>query len=90
MNSNAVLSNTYYRRTLKRLTLFGVLLATLLYSAWAVAEILGTGHLNVERRSHTATLLENGKVLIVGGKPARRLQWAVAASTAESRVPQSS
>ena len=67
MNSDAVLSNTYYRRTLKRLTLFGVLLATLLYSTWAVAQILGTGHLNVERRSHTATLLENGKVLIVGG-----------------------
>ena len=47
--------------------MFAVLFATLLYSTLAFAQILGTGHLNVERRSHTATLLENGKVLIVGG-----------------------
>ena len=68
MNSDAVLSSTYYRRaSSKRLILFAVLLANLLYSTLAVAQILGTGHLNVERRSHTATLLENGKVLIVGG-----------------------
>ncbi len=68
MNSDAVLSSTYHRgASPKRLILFAVLLANLLYSTLAVAQILGTGHLNVERRSHTATLLENGKVLIVGG-----------------------
>jgi hypothetical protein len=44
-----------------------VLLANLLYSTLAVAQILGTGQLNIERRSHTATVLENGRVLIVGG-----------------------
>ena len=91
MNNDAQSPSTYYRRaSAKRLILCAVLLSKLLYSTLAVAQILGTGHLNVERRSHTATLLENGKVLIVGGEPARRLQWAVAASTAESRVPQSS
>jgi hypothetical protein len=68
MNSDAVLSSTYHRgASAKRLILFAVLLANLLYSTLAFAQILGTGQLNVERRSHTATLLENGRVLIVGG-----------------------
>ena len=68
MNSDAALSNTYYRgASPKRLILFTVLLANLLYSTLAFSQIVGTGQLNVERRSHTATLLENGKVLIVGG-----------------------
>src|SRR5688572_1701898 len=68
MNSDAALSNTYYRgASPKRLILFTVLLATLLYSTLALAQIIGTGQLNIERRSHTATLLENEKVLIIGG-----------------------
>jgi hypothetical protein len=44
-----------------------MVLANLLYSTSAFSQIVGIGQLNVERRSHTATLLENGKVLIVGG-----------------------
>src|SRR5436309_7730521 len=45
-----------------------VLLATLFYSALSFAQILGTAQLNTERRGHTATLLQNGKILIVGGE----------------------
>jgi hypothetical protein len=68
MNSDGLLPSTYDRgASPKRLFLFTVLLANLLYSTLALAQILGTGQLNVGRRSHTATLLENGKVLIIGG-----------------------
>jgi hypothetical protein len=68
MNSDVVLSTTYQRRaSAKWPILFAVLLANLLYSTLAFAQILGTSQLNVGRHSHTATLLENGKVLIIGG-----------------------
>src|SRR5436190_24224899 len=43
------------------------LLASLACVVPSVAQILGTAQLNVERRGHSATLLEDGKVLIVGG-----------------------
>ena len=68
MNSDAQLRSTYNRRaSAKRPILLALLLANLLYSTLAFAQVLGTGQLNIERRSHTATLLENEKVLIVGG-----------------------
>ncbi|HEV8723216.1 MAG TPA: Ig-like domain repeat protein, partial [Candidatus Binatia bacterium] len=42
-------------------------LANITYAVPSFAQILGTSQLNIERRGHTATLLEDGKVLIVGG-----------------------
>ena len=44
------------------------LLASLAGVVPSFAQILGTAQLNVERRGHSATLLEDGKVLIVGGE----------------------
>ena len=68
MNNDAQSPRTYCRgASAKRLIVFAVLLANVLYSTLAFSQILGTGQLNVERRSHTATLLETEKVLIVGG-----------------------
>jgi len=43
------------------------LLAGMASAVPALAQIIGTAQLHVERRGHTATLLEDGKVLIVGG-----------------------
>jgi hypothetical protein len=68
MNSDAALSSTYHRQGLaKRFLIVAVLAVVLLYSTFAFSQIIGTGQLNIERRGHSATLLEDGKVLIVGG-----------------------
>ncbi|MGE5304048.1 MAG: Kelch repeat-containing protein, partial [Alphaproteobacteria bacterium] len=43
------------------------LLASIACAVPSLAQIVGTAQLNVERRGHTATLLDDGKILIVGG-----------------------
>jgi hypothetical protein len=42
-------------------------IASMASAASVFAQIVGTAQLHVERRGHTATLLQDGKVLIVGG-----------------------
>jgi hypothetical protein len=37
------------------------------YPVSSFAQIIGSSQLNIERRGHTATLLGDGKVLIIGG-----------------------
>src|ERR1044071_441575 len=59
-------------RKLNRLvsgTIFAIIavFANIAYAVPSFAQIVGTAQLNIERRGHTATLLDDGKVLIVGG-----------------------
>ncbi len=55
-----------YPRLLRRLVVLLVVIASLTDLAWA-ASWSPTGNLNSPRRAHTATRLNDGRVLIVGG-----------------------
>src|SRR6185503_12226481 len=61
------LRQAVYRRVIWPLIAVVGLLASLAWVVPSFAQILATAQLNVERRGHTATLLEDGRVLITGG-----------------------
>src|SRR5919109_1574485 len=69
-SSSSLTDNRKFARRIARRRLWsGILfLAAIFYSSLSLAQILGTGQLNTERRGHTATLLQSGKILIVGGE----------------------
>src|SRR5215471_7210356 len=61
-------------RDMKRpITVMMVLLTSMFYAFICQAQILGTGQLGTARRSHSAILLQDGKILIVGGDDANGL-----------------
>jgi hypothetical protein len=71
MDSNSSLIDTRMKKSLAKLLVRRAVLAALFfllgvgYCASSYGQILGTANLEIERRGHTATVIENGKILIV-------------------------
>jgi len=51
----------------RSVTAIMAILMSLIYTAIGDAQIVGTGQLNIQRRAHTATIVNDDKFLIVGG-----------------------